>query len=404
MRWQQLTGAVMAKGFEDTALYDYNCLISLNEVGGNPNYTSSTVDDLHQFNLARLEHWPYSLNASSTHDTKRSEDVRARINVLSEIPEEWDKHLTQCSLLNRKKKLSVNRLPVPEPNMEILLYQTLVGAWPLKDEGISEFRKRLKAYMIKASREAKVFTNWLQPNKEYEEALLRFVDYVLEHRKENEFLASFKDFQKKIAYYGALNSLSQVLLKITSPGVPDFYQGTELWDFSLVDPDNRRPVDFKTRVKVLDELTQQEVQGQEPLTRQVLNSWQDGRVKLYVIYKALNVRKSCSDLFQDGEYIPLQVVGHRQEHVCAFARRKGGSCALVVIPRLLTKVVRVGVIPAGQKIWGEDLLLLPDGVPEYWLNSFTGDKTKASGMANGLKLCDILRIFPVALLEGICKG
>jgi len=398
LRWQQLTGAIMAKGFEDTTLYCYNRLVSLNDVGSEPDSLGFSVDDFHRRVLARQECWPYTLNATSTHDTKRSEDVRARINVISEIPEEWKRHLTQWRQWNEPKKQMLNGLPVPEPNMEILLYQTMVGAWPLYEKEVPEFKQRLKTYMVKAVREAKVFTSWLSPNSDYESGLISFLESILDSTKGNYFLEDFLRFENQIAYYGAFNSLAQALLKITSPGIPDFYQGTELWDFSLVDPDNRRLVDFKTRAKTLDELIQQEAQGQESLIQGVLDSWEDGRVKLYVTYRALNVRKSYSDLFQDGEYIPLQVVGHRQEHVCASARRRGEEYALVIVPRLLTKLVRVGVIPVGREVWGEDLLLLPEGVPERWLNSFTGEKLKVSGSKNGLKLSDILYSFPVALL------
>ena len=401
LRWQQLTGAIMAKGFEDTTLYCYNRLVSLNEVGGDPVSLGLSVDDFHHHILARMVHWPHTLNATSTHDTKRSEDVRTRINVLSEILEEWEKHLSRWRRWNEPKKQRVNGLPVPEPNMEILLYQTLIGAWPLYEKEVPEFKQRLKAYMIKSVREAKVFTDWLSPNLDYESALIAFLESILEIPNQNDFLEDFLRFEKRIAYYGALNSLAEVLLKINLPGLPDFYQGTELWDFSLVDPDNRRPVDFETRAKVLDKLTQQEVQGQQSLVQQILSSWEDGRVKLYVTYKALNVRKSYSDLFQDGEYIPLQVVGQRQEHICAFARRRGRRCALVVIPRLLTKLVGVGVIPVGQDVWGEDLLLLPNNASERWLNILTGENLKVSGAEKRLPLFDILGKFPVALLISI---
>jgi len=401
LRWQQLTGAIMAKGFEDTTLYCYNRLVSLNDVGSEPDSLGFSVDDFHRSVLARQERWPHTLNATSTHDTKRSEDVRARINALSEIPEEWENHLTQWRRWNEPRKQLVHGLPVPEPNTEILLYQTMIGAWPLYEKEVPEFKQRLKAYMVKAVREAKVFTEWLSPNSGYEGALISFLESILDGTKENGFLEDFLPFEKRIAYYGALNSLAQVLLKIASPGVPDFYQGTELWDFSLVDPDNRRPVDFRTRAKALDELTHQEAQGQESLIQQVLNSLGDGRVKLYATYKGLNVRKSYSDLFQDGGYIPLQVVGHRQEHMCAFARRRGEEYALVIIPRLLTRLVRVGVIPVGREVWGEDLLLLSEGMPEHWLNIFTGERVGVSDTKRGLRLSDVLCRFPVALLIGV---
>jgi (1->4)-alpha-D-glucan 1-alpha-D-glucosylmutase len=391
----------MAKGYEDTALYCYNRLVSRNDVGSEPDLLGLSANDFHQYVIARREHWPYTLNATSTHDTKRSEDVRARINVLSEIPEEWENHLAQWRQWNELKKQLVNRLPVPGPNTEILLYQTLVGAWPLYENEVPEFKQRLKSYMIKAVREAKVFTNWLSPNFSYESALDIYLESILDNTRQNDFLEDFLTFEKQIAYYGALNSLAQVLLKVTSPGIPDFYQGTELWDFSLVDPDNRRPVDFEKRAVLLGELTKLEGQGQELLVQQLLNSWEDGRVKLYVTYTGLNVRKSYSDIFRDGKYVPLQVTGHRREHVCAFIRHSQTGYALVIIPRLLTRLVHVGVMPVGQDVWGEDLLLLPDSVPELWLNAHTGEKFKVSGTKRSLRLSDVLGIFPMALLISI---
>ncbi|MDH5695065.1 MAG: malto-oligosyltrehalose synthase [Dehalococcoidia bacterium] len=400
LRWQQLTGAVMAKGFEDTALYTYNRLVSLNEVGGDPGCVGLSVDEFHRCNLTRRAHFPYTLNATSTHDTKRSEDIRARINVLSEIPGEWEKHLTQWSRWNQAKKRRVDGLPVPEPDMEVLLYHTLVGAWPFSQEEVSGFKERVKSYMVKATREAKVYTSWLRPNPEYEDALLKFTESILEISNQNEFLPDFLQFEKQIAYYGFLNSLAQVLLKTTSPGVPDFYQGTELWNLSLVDPDNRRPVDFQRRIKLLDDLIKQEAQGQQSLIRQVLKSWEDGRVKLYLTYKALNVRRSHRDLFLDGDYISLQIRGQRQEHVCAFARRKSELWALVIIPRLLTKLVYAGTLPLGRRVWGDDFLILPEDAPQHWLNVLTGETFNISLAIQGVPLCHAFSTFPVALLAG----
>jgi len=401
MRWQQFTGAVMAKGFEDTALYTYNRLISLNEVGGDPGSVSLSIDEFHRYNLNRQLHWPYTLNATSTHDTKRSEDVRARINVLSEIPEEWDRHLSLWSEWNQSKKQRINGLLVPELSIEIFLYQTLIGTWPLHKEEVPEFKQRLKAYIVKVAREAKTFTNWLSPNLDYEDALITFLASILERFKQNDFLEDFLIFEKQIAYYGALNSLAQVLLKITSPGIPDFFQGTELWNLSLVDPDNRRPVDFKQRRELLDDLIQQETMGRQSLIQQVLNSWEDGRVKLYSTYKALNARIYYRDAFLDGQYLPLKAAGQRQEHVVAFIRHKGGKWLLVVIPRLLTKLVNVGTIPVGREVWGDDLLVLPEEVPEHWLNIFTGEKLTVSSARNILPLYTILSTFPVALLKSM---
>jgi (1->4)-alpha-D-glucan 1-alpha-D-glucosylmutase len=341
------------------------------------------------------------LNATSTHDTKRSEDVRARINVLSEIPEEWERRLAQWHRWNETKKQKVNGRLVPEPNTEILLYQTLVGAWSFLDKEVPEFKERLKAYMVKAAREAKVFTSWLSSNPEYESALIKFLESILESSSDNRFPEDLLQFGKKIAYYGALNSLAQVLLKITLPGVPDFYQGTELRDMSLVDPDNRRPVDFERRVRLLDEIIQQEVCGREVLIEQLLNSWEDGRVKLYITYKALNARKSYRDVFLDGQYIPLKVTGQRQEHLYAFARCKEKDWVLVVIPRFLTRLVSVGGLPLGRQVWGDTSLFLPEGAPRQWSNIFTGEKLKIHTQEEGLSIAGILGKFPVALLAGI---
>jgi len=397
-RWQQLTGAIMAKGFEDTALYNYNRLVSLNEVGGNPGLAGASIKDFHHFNLVRVNRWPHTLNTTSTHDTKRSEDVRARINVLSEISAEWQQHLTQWSQWNEPRKRKVNGLPIPESNTEILLYQTMVGTWPLSEEDIPDFGERLKAYAIKAAKESKTFTSWLSPNPEYEGALIAFLDDILKRSNTNKFIEDFLQFEKRIAYYGALNSLGQVLLKITSPGVPDFYQGTELWDFSLVDPDNRRPVDFKRRIELLNGLVKQEAKGQQSMVEQLLKSWEDGRVKLFVTYKALNFRRSQNDLFQDGDYIPLRTMGKRQKHICAFARRLGDKWALTVIPRLLTRLAPADIPPISRQVWRDDRLLLPEGAPACWLNIFTAENLTVSGATRELNLSHILCTFPIASL------
>ncbi|MFC1893044.1 malto-oligosyltrehalose synthase [Chloroflexota bacterium] len=400
LKWQQLTGAIMAKGFEDTALYSYDRLLSLNEVGGNPGSSCTSIKDFHHYNLKQRERWPHTLNATSTHDTKRSEDIRARVNVLSEVPEEWQQHLQKWHQYNEPKKRMVKGLPVPEPNMEVLLYQTMLGAWPLAQIDIPVFKERLKAYAVKAVREAKAFTNWQLPNEEYESALATFLEDILQNSNTG-FIDDFLLFEKQIAYYGALNSLGQVLLKVTSPGVPDFYQGTELWDFSLVDPDNRRTVDFKQRIELLDSLIQQESQGQLPLVKHLLERWDDGRVKLYVTGKALHFRSAHQDLLRDGEYVPLKTDGRRQKHICAFGRRLVDTWVLTVVPRLLTRLVPVGMPPIARQAWGDDRLLLPKGAPERWHNIFTGEELTVSCVERGLDIGDILHIFPVALLTGI---
>jgi (1->4)-alpha-D-glucan 1-alpha-D-glucosylmutase len=276
----------------------------------------------------------------------------------------------------------------------------MLGAWPLFEKDVISFKERLKVYAIKAAREAKCFTSWQEPYQGYESAMTVFLEDILQSFK-TEFVEDFLLFEKQIAYYGAFNSLSQVLLKITSPGIPDFYQGTELWDFSLVDPDNRRPVDFRQRTELLDGLVQQETQGQQPLVKQLLECWEDGRIKLYITYKALGTRRTAQTLFQDGDYIPLRSTGQRQEHICAFGRRLDDSWVLTVVPRLLTRLVQIGIPPINHNVWKDDRLLLPKGAPERWLNIFTGENLMISGMTRELDLGDILSSFPVALLTNV---
>ncbi len=404
-RWQQFTGPIMAKGLEDTSLYIYNRLVSLNEVGGDPEGRRVSVEAFHRHNAAIRANWPYTLIATSTHDTKRSEDVRARINVLSELPQSWGRAVTRWSRWNRTKKQRVNGTLVPGPNEEILLYQNLVGAWPLQKEEVPAFKERLKGYMIKAAKEAKVHTSWINPNPDYEHALVAFVDAILKASKQNKFLTDFLEFQKRIAFYGALNALAQVLLKIGAPGVPDFYQGTELWDFSLVDPDNRRSVDFKGRERLLEDLAQRQTKGLLPLISELLGRWEDGRIKLFVTSKALEFRTTQSNLFLEGDYLPLYASGGRKEHISAFARRHERSWVVVVAPRLLTMLVAPGTLPLGQHAWGTGRLVLPSEAPRVWKSVFTGETVNAMA-ASRTKYLPLYRIFqrlPVALLEGRCE-
>jgi (1->4)-alpha-D-glucan 1-alpha-D-glucosylmutase len=388
MCWQQLTGAVMAKGYEDTALYSYNRLTSLNDVGGDPASPGLSVAEFHRWNRVRMKHWPYTLNATSTHDSKRSEDVRARVAVLSEVPGEWTERLNLWTGLNRPKKTAVGGRPAPDANTEYLLYQTLLGAWPMDSTQMPEFKDRLKTYMVKAAREAKTRTSWLEVNEDYEGALLRFIDALM---GDGGFLADFLPFQSRLAFYGMLNSLSQVLLKAALPGVPDFYQGNELWDFSLVDPDNRRPVDFTRRDKMLDELMRK-----TPSTEDLLAGWRDGRIKMYVTYRALQARRENTALFTNGDYRPLYAIGTSQEWVVAFLRRYGESYALAAAPRFFAGLTRGERWPVGEGVWGNDRLVMPRGAPAEWLNVFTGEKVRHDGRS--LYLREVFNRFPVALM------
>jgi (1->4)-alpha-D-glucan 1-alpha-D-glucosylmutase len=398
MRWQQFTVPVMAKGLEDTALYVYNPLISLNEVG--TDFLVVAQEDFHRFNQGRQANWPYALNATTTHDTKRSEDVRLRINILSEIPREWESCLQRWSAWNAAKKSHIHGLAVPDANEEYFLYQTLLGAWPLAEAELPEFKERLKAYVIKAAREAKVHTRWIDPDFEHESALLAFVDDILEDTPANAFLKDLREFQARLSSSGALHSLSQVLLKIASPGVPDIYQGTELWDFSLVDPDNRRPVDFYQRAQLLNDMKMEESRGAGPLIHDLLANWQTGGLKLYITYKALNFRKAHLNLFLQGDYIPLETRGPNREKVVAFARRQENSWAVVVVARLFSTMLGAGDLALDPEVWRENYVALPQAAPVAWSNIFTNESVKSKQLqgAGSLPLDHLWRDLPVALL------
>jgi (1->4)-alpha-D-glucan 1-alpha-D-glucosylmutase len=403
---QQLTSPVTAKGLEDTAFYRYHPLVSLNEVGGEPDRFGVPVEEFHRQCLARQEKWPAGLNATSTHDTKRSEDVRARINVLSEMPRAWRQAVSRWHRWNRRHLTEVDGGPAPNRNDEYLLYQTLVGAWPLGPAGPDEMAAltaRIQQYMLKATKEAKLNTSWINPNEAYDEAVTRFVAQVLTPRAGNRFLADFATFQARVARLGMANSLAQTLLKITAPGVPDFYQGTELWDFSLVDPDNRRPVDFPTRMALLDAL-QAGIAGGGlvALARELLADWEDGRVKLYITHRALHCRRRCAELFHAGDYVPLQTKGMSADRVVAFARRRATRVVLTVVPRLTADVTDGGArLPVGPEVWQDTSVELPPGFSgTHYTNAFTGVTLRVTA-DNGRRLPvgTLLADLPVALLE-----
>ncbi len=401
MRWQQFTGPIMAKGFEDTVLYIYNPLVSLNEVGGNPASSGVSLTTFQEFVQRRLNAWPHSLNATTTHDTKRSEDVRARVNILSEIPTEWRKRLNRWMSWNRpKKKALKGEREVPDRNEEILLYQTMLGAWPLQESEIPEFRNRLRDYMIKATREARIHTRWTRPNVTHEKALVEFIKAVTKTSDDNLFFKDFVEFQHQIAFYGVFNALSQLLIKIAAPGVPDFYQGSELWDLRLVDPDNRGPVDFDKRIQWLTELEKREEENPAALIRNLLGRWEDGRIKLYVMSKALNFRRTHQELFSGGDYLPGEVIGAKKECVIAFARRNKNGCVLLVAPRRVTRLVKSLKPPIGQKVWGRTAIVLPRKSSKKWRNILTQEmcSTSVQDGKTVLQLADALKSFPLALL------
>ncbi len=403
MRFQQMTGPIMAKGVEDTAFYIYNRLISLNEVGGEPPLFGCSLETYHEHTLNRYRHFPHSMLASSTHDTKRSEDVRARINVLSELPAEWRSALFVYSQLNAQHLTQVDELAAPSPNDQYLLYQTLIGAWPpgpLNAAAFAEFRQRIIQYMLKATKEAKDRTSWINPVAEYDQAVERFITAILPDDPNDPFLVELRPLQKKVAYFGYFNSLAQLVLKYTSPGLPDLYQGNELWDFSLVDPDNRRPVDYPLRQQLLDQLQQRLGDlGEDlrPLHQEYLDAMEDGRSKLFVTYQLLQLRWQHPELFARGDYQPLYANEAYQTHICAFARQYGSHRLVVVVPRLLVRLLGGEQrTPLGQPCWGAGQLSLPQGWSGTFCPLFGGPSMPAE---NGvLPLADLFASFPVAVL------
>jgi len=403
-KFQQLTAPVTAKGIEDTTFYIYNRLVSLNEVGGNPGQFGIAADALHAYLADRQAKWPYALSPLSTHDTKRSEDVRARINVLSEIPDQWHERISAWSRLNARHRQKIAGAEAPDPNDEYLLYQTLVGAWPLGDFDSSReaFVPRIQAYMEKAIREAKVHTSWTNPNVGYEKAIKEFVAVILEPG--SEFVRDLLPFQGRVSHLGMFNSLSQTLIRLTAPGVPDTYQGTELWDFSLVDPDNRRAVDYARRKDALRELHQapQSAQERSAFARELLQSKDDGRIKLFLTWRTLSERQRKPELFTAGEYLPARATGSHAEHVFAFARRKGSNLAIAIAPRFFSRLM-----PSSDpdrydgSIWADTRLIIPGvAFPTQLIDVLSGRAISVNARTEGgcIALKEALTELPIALL------
>lgn len=400
MRFQQLTSPVMAKGIEDTFSYRFYPLASLAEVGANPYSFGTSVENFHKKNIERLESWPHSMLASSTHDNKRSEDVRARINVLSEITDEWKEAIWRWTELNHKHRtLDDDEELIPDANEEYLFYVTLIGTWPLYPMDASDHQQyldRIQAYMAKAIKEAKVHTSWINPNEKYELNVKLFIQKVLKIDSEpNFFLAEFQTFVKKVIAAGMLNSLSQVVIKLTSPGVPDIYQGNELWDFSLVDPDNRRPVDFSHRQALLNSFSDKANHPDQNLVENLMLTPEDGRIKLYITTSTLGVRQKYPELFSKGTYVPLTIEGEQQEHVIAFARILENKIFLVVVGRFFNSLMTDETLNISPKTWQGTRLQLP---VEFGQRRFRDVYT-----GREFDFLDLDKIFsncPVALLEG----
>lgn len=381
MKFQQLSSPVMAKGLEDTAFYRFNRLVSLNEVGADPNQFGVSVEDFHRLNRARARSWPESLLASSTHDTKRSEDVRARISVLSEVPTEWRAALNRWSRLNRKHKTRLEGALAPHRVDEHVLYQTLVGTWPITGTPDPAYAGRIADYLLKIAREASRQTNWINPNEPYEEALRQFVTGILDPVRSRAFLDDFRTFVATVLPGGLENGLAQQVLKLTAPGVPDIYQGTEVWDDSLVDPDNRRPVDFARRGQVLADLAN----GSK-------TDLGDDAAKLAVTAKVLRFRQEHPDLFAEGSYQALTVEGPAAEHVVAFARNHGDAWLVVLVPRLLT---RLGKQRENDPFAGTTVSV-PTEIATW--RSVLDDREFAIDPETGFDLAELFRTTPVAIL------
>ncbi len=390
-RWQQFSGPVMAKGKEDTAFYVYNPLISMNEVGGQDQPWS--VEDFHRFAEIRAKCWPHSLNAGTTHDTKRGEDVRARIHALADVPELWVRCVKRWQRWNARCKRVLNGLSVPGPNEEYFIYQTLVGAWPLDPGDVGSFVERLQNVLVKSWREAKLYTSWNDPDKDYEAAVAEFVTTILTPVAENHFLPDFLKFQQRIAASGACLSLAQTLVRLVSPGVPDTYQGAELWELSMVDPDNRRPVDFAKCNALLAEMADR--RGPD-----LLKNWQCGSVKQYVIQQALAFRREHPEVFRAGEYIPLEAVGHHAAQLIAFARHSGMTWTIAVAPRFSAKLSRSSQPCLAKGALADTDLAIPPNAPRHWSNLFTGEKIEVSGTSR-MAASALLGRFPIALLTAI---
>lgn len=416
LKFQQYTAPVMAKGLEDTALYIYNRLTSLNDVGFNPSAFGISAAAFHQANKQRLAHWPHAMVATSTHDSKRGEDVRARINVLSEIPDEWQRHLNRWSRLNRNKKRLINHERAPSRNDEYLIYQTLIGAWPLEDgalfddaHALESLRQRIEAYMLKAIKEAKVQTSWINPNEDYESAMRYFVSALLSTNPEhNAFLADFLPFQQRVARFGLFNSLSQTLLKLTVPGIPDIYQGNELWMFSLVDPDNRSCVDYQQRHQALQAIIQESESCADlpGFTRRLLKDLNNGHAKLYLTWKTLMLRRQNPQLFQHGSYTGLATHGPHADHICAFARCLEGQAVITAAAReFVPLITEENGLPIGKSVWQNTFIEIPETRPasiQTYRNIFTGERV-ASTRIDGqscLSAAEVFNSFSVGLLVG----
>jgi len=404
MKFQQYTGPVMAKAAEDTAFYRYHRLVALNEVGGDPRNFSLSAGGFHRAVARRFLPHPAGLLTTATHDTKRGEDARLRIAAISELASDWRAAVERWRRFNRPGSGGAGAETAPAPEDEYLIYQALVGFWPAALDGVAlppESRRRFRDFLLKALREAKQHTSWDNPNEEYENGCTAFLERMLDPERARLFLRDFSRFAARAAFHGMLSSLGQTVLKLTLPGVPDIYQGTEFWDESLVDPDNRRPVDFRLRRRRLAALGGgRDAVGAKALAELAAN-WRDGRIKLYLAARLLQLRRETPRLYQIGRYNALFASGARKENVLAFARRREGQCILVIVGRLLAGLMPPNARSCCDAAWEDTAIRLSPGMEGTWLDVFSGRKVKASrtGATARIAAEDALSLLPVAVLS-----
>jgi (1->4)-alpha-D-glucan 1-alpha-D-glucosylmutase len=385
LKVQQFTGPLMAKSLEDTAFYRYHRLLALNEVGGDPSARALSIDAFHGAMKIRAERWPHGMTATATHDTKRGEDARTRLMALAELPGEWASAVARWKILNAPHLVIEGEMRAPSATFEYMLYQALLGAWP-SGERDDSFPERMQAYALKAAREGKQETSWLNPHAAYEAGLRTFIERILDRSTSAEFLDSLDTLARRVSLLGALNSLSQITLKATIPGVPDFYQGTEFWDFSLVDPDNRRPVDFKERAAVLASID-------GPDWAKLVQNWSNGHLKLAWTRRLLKLRTEFAEMFADGNYEPLQVTGPHRDHVIAFARRRGRDALITAVAKSFAPFSQGGRVWPPAEAFDAAL-----DVSGYSVEGF------AEADATELRLSGLFRHFPAAVLKARFVG
>jgi len=388
-RVMQFTGPLTAKGVEDTTFYVYNPLISHDEVGDAPSTLGISVASFHSKMETRFKTNRFSLNATATHDTKRGEDARLRLNMLSQIPDVWESQVKNWFELNKSLKSVVDGKPAPSVNDEYFIYQSLLGSMPESMVADETFLDRVAAYLTKAIREAKENSNWSSPNEAYEKACINFVDKLF--MSDHGFTSTFVPFVQMIRRYAEIYSLSQTLIKITAPGIPDIYQGCALWDLSFVDPDNRRPVDYQARKTILSQIGEKEKEGLLPLMDFLRANRNSAYEKLFVTWKALSVRRQYPEVFSDGEYINLQVKG--DAFVMAYAREHKTMVAIITIPLGLARNRQTDQ-PYADEFNQENYVELPAGYPVSWKNVMTAENVVAD---QKLFIFDAFKDFPVGL-------